>query len=1079
VGQSLALPDFFDLLSLKIKNQLALFLQQHPALQETWQRILQGLHQWQKVPLFEKEVLSRFSEEMLADIDFLNRLQKIFAAGSKQTDLFLKLATTYHHSYYAKKELLSLTASCLELIEKAKSQPHLLSLNHLSHYDAGGKEWLANRLIKLKNPPFYKASRETALNNRVYQVLFQSCPHLQELIEGKLLKNKLSSVEAQHILNILNIFREKSPSLISEKAPLLFKSFKKIHRQLGQDTFILVSNPSSYQKGSDAQTCLSFFQLLLKISPFANYVQTILKDFYSTEIDLTTALQNLKEYQNKLNQEKHPQRELAKLLQAFQGEEENSLVSYPLSQTELEKIGAEYQQVLLKGQELQKASMNELAQLIDNIQEKCRVRRLQQTQPNQGLISDAEKIELIAIARQALSIHFNIYPYDTQIFILLALLNHPSLYKGRIAQVKTGEGKSTLVALLTFYHACQGYFVDIITSSPYLARRDSQKYSDFFRLFNLTTSHICVEQPTQSHFNGQIIFGTRSDFQFALMREDVFDSRAMFSRRDQQLLPRPAEIVIVDEVDNLFMDSALSSARIALPRRIQLNWVYRPILEFVKGKKLSKPLEMSTGQYLALIQELKAYLTQRFQQEYSQYASYLSDGQLKIWLESAYQALYHIVENRDYVIKSAKEADARHKNSAAVIIVDQKNTGRLLEGCRWQRGLHEFLEAKHDLPIETESLTPASISTSVFFNSYAFVYGLTGTIGEDVERKELEATYQIDTFDAPPHRPNQRQIYPPKFIRVESEFFPSLLEDIRLMQQANRPTLILFETIEESAQFALYLKEQHIDHQTLNERQPTHEDFIIAQAGKSNKVLVATNTAGRGTDIALDPISLKNGGLHVIFAFYPENKRVEMQGFGRAGRQGQPGSGRMIVMIDQAMVEDPSAPDDEIEYSLLRKRKAQIEKYSNQRLKSIETAQINHNYLTDFYRQLRTWRQEIASISLMDMQEELIKVSSQGENLQTPKLILSLFIAFKKKLETQILLDWAEYFYGELDSIFEATHLHPLGIFMSFAEAYRFQVKSLFKEQEKLWKIYLEQPKQSLGHYICEQMQGEPLSPLQ
>ncbi|KAF2077753.1 hypothetical protein CYY_000940 [Polysphondylium violaceum] len=218
-------------------------------------------------------------------------------------------------------------------------------------------------------------------------------------------------------------------------------------------------------------------------------------------------------------------------------------------------------------------------------------------------------------------------------------------------------------------------------------------------------------------------------------------------------------------------------------------------------------------------------------------------------------------------------------------------------GSRFSDGLHEFIEVKHGLLPERDTLTAAAISHPSFFAMYNTIFGLTGTCGEDNERKELQQIYHVDTFDVPSYLALKR-------IKMESLMFPDaqeyqqrIVQEIKEMLALSRPVLLLLPTINDSHVFSqLVQKEEGIHRvQLLNEMQMENEEVIITRAGEPKTLTIATNTAGRGTDIKLTSEALAAGGLHVIFGFYPTNIRVEMQGLGRSGRQGQPGSCRLII----------------------------------------------------------------------------------------------------------------------------------------------------------------------------------------
>jgi preprotein translocase subunit SecA len=621
--------------------------------------------------------------------------------------------------------------------------------------------------------------------------------------------------------------------------------------------------------------------------------------------------------------------------------------------------------------------------------------------------------------------------------VILGMLSHPAELKGRLAQVRTGEGKSTIVTLLAFVHACQGKAVDIVSSSRYLARRDAEKYAPFFQAFHIDTSHICVDHPSDAHFRGQILYGTNTDFEFAWMRDQMRATQQRMLLRNGQMQPRPFNVVIVDEVDNLFIDCALNSARIGIPSPERREWVFAPILNFVNDHKeeldvafkkdeeissllipyqLVAPLRNALGQIQGNAHDLKT----------------ISDQQLLKWLRSAWEALDQLQERTAYVIKKQKVDDPFEESRLRdeIVIVDWRNTGRLNEKSRWQNGVHEFLEVKHGLRVQEGSMTSAALCHPIYFNYYQNIYGLTGTLGSKLERDEIEKTYNIDSFDAPPHRKNLRQQLAPLLVSDPSEYHRLIVQEIQAIQEQGRPILLLCETIQASIDLSKHLTTKGIFHQVLNEEQTASEDYILSKAGEARAVTVATNTAGRGTDIILNPQSRENGGMHLLFTFFPEEERVEKQGFGRSARQGQPGSCRMIIQTDKTLE------------LLLAERTASIPRKSELRMKRISHEKKHDVLLSSFWLQLREfynspsdrftlqtiekWLRDTrsripAGIDLAAI-EELVRTAQDSHRALT---IDNQFAKTAKNLLGALAEQyWAYFFYDKLSGSDHVEHLH-------------------------------------------------------
>ncbi len=457
-----------------------------------------------------------------------------------------------------------------------------------------------------------------------------------------------------------------------------------------------------------------------------------------------------------------------------------------------------------------------------------------------------------------------------------------------------------------------------------------------------------------------------------------------------------------------------------------------------------------------------------------------------MWTQSAYIAQFRKQLDIDYVVK--KEAAKQGiPAKESIVIVDRANSGRLQEGSRWHGGLHEFLELKHDLQIRAESHTPASMSHSTYFGCYQKLFGLTGTIGSKEERREIEELYGVTTFDVPPNLPRQFAQLPSKIAHA-NQLHAALLAEIREMQQKNRPTLLLLPTIEETDHLSQYLTQHAVRHHLLNEQQVVSEDRVIAMAGRPSQVTIATNTAGRGTDITLKPQSLRNGGLHVVFAFYPENDRVENQGFGRAARQGQPGTGRFLLSRgDAAVIKSAGAfgprffeLDPEIQFEHLRSTRAsRVAALSKERKARAIIERVQHEILERFYEHMHRWDQSLDTSSLQSVAiyagalglqggevttSETLLMSTPSSSLSAPedlqravqKSLLQLWDA-KERLKAHLQHVWAQHFYEKLHDL--ASHYAVSG----FEEGeIRVQLDKLYQQMSPAWTRYFDQPIKSL-----------------
>jgi len=613
---------------------------------------------------------------------------------------------------------------------------------------------------------------------------------------------------------------------------------------------------------------------------------------------------------------------------------------------------------------------------------------------NSRFIADhaAAKHHIISILAETIRRQFNILPYSTQILSLLALINTPDQLKGRIGQIKTGEGKSTIIAMLAAFMGCQGLFVDVVTSSGYLAIRDCKKYQAFFNYLGMAASHINREKPKQKHFHAQIIFGTNTDFEFAFLRDGLYNMQLRYSRRfDGELIKRTFEAVIVDEVDNFFLDTALSSAQMGIRDHSDLTWVYPPIWEFVSDQ----PEDVAVTPQL--IQALRQFMQQKLLESQQKQLTQFKDEHLQRWFNSAHTACFKKKLEQDYLVQPKKD----DPNTLEVTIVDYANTGRINAGCQWQHGIHQFLQLKHHLALAPPTKTAASIPHSAYFNLYQYIIlGLTGTMGEAIERKEIQEIYKVGSFDVPPNIPGQRKRASDFILNTVQDKWAKIVEQLLELKKQKLPVLVLFKTIKESNLFSQYLSQQGIKHQLLNETQRESEDYLVDQAGEPGVITIATNTAGRGTDIRLAPESKKAGGLQLIFTFYPDNLRVEGQGFGRAGRQGQPGKCWMVLSKEDENIKSSKLMSSMLAWDLF------CELGQNEHLvfalESVST--FSFEYMSAMHYLLNSLRKEYTPSNILPCWEKVYECYSQVKGSlvvldEASKIGSSLYACYQNTLE--------------------------------------------------------------------------------
>lgn len=518
-------------------------------------------------------------------------------------------------------------------------------------------------------------------------------------------------------------------------------------------------------------------------------------------------------------------------------------------------------------------------------------------------------LKLIAILRLAIYIKFRKYLNSAQVLSVLSAFCYPKA----LAQIKTGQGKTFIATLLAFVLSMRNKTGQIISSDRELASRDQMALYDFFKIFGVHTSHICENNPKPMKFQGKILYGTGNDFKFAIMRERLCFT-SLFPEKRVPGEKRQFDYVIIDESDNLTIDTSENDARIGYPMENLNDWVYPPIFLFVK-ERISKDEEDKLS-LAATLQDLKEYLSQYLGGKFAARTLQIPEKNLKKWLKSAHTALYLREEKNHYVIGKIKESEKK-----GILIVDADNTGRIMHGCRWSDGIHEFVEVKHGFQPETEILTPISLSNAVFYTHYQTIYGFSGTLGSRYDREEIKEIYGLESFDIPTYQPPRRIDLPTIIVATREEYWAAVLNEIDEIRRAGRPILVLCQTIWVTEEIDARLRARGIICGLINEIQNTPEKEILACAGDPASVTIATNTAGRGTDVILNGESKENGGLHSLLTFHPETLRVEYQNRGRAGRQDDPGSSRIIICLEDLKITGiEQIPLNRIEFILNERR---------------------------------------------------------------------------------------------------------------------------------------------------------------
>lgn len=497
------------------------------------------------------------------------------------------------------------------------------------------------------------------------------------------------------------------------------------------------------------------------------------------------------------------------------------------------------------------------------------------TRYNKGERLDALLPEVFALVREASRRVLGMRHYDVQ------LLGGIVLHQGKIAEMKTGEGKTLIATLPATLNALTGKGVHIVTVNDYLAKRDAEWMGKLYAFLGLSCGvivHGLTEDERKDAYYADITYGTNNEFAFDFLRDNMKYAK-------EQLVQRPLEYAIVDEVDSILIDEARTPLIISGPSDIssslytQLNAVAKQLHEnndFTLDEKNKTILFTEEG--IANIENL-LQIDNLFEPKYITYQHHILQ---------ALRALHLYKKDVDYIVADGK-----------VIIVDEF-TGRLMEGRRFGDGLHQAIEAKEDVKIEAENQTLASITFQKYFLLYNKLSGMTGTA--DTEAVEFQQIYALDVIVIPTNKPLMRLDAPDIIFRTKKEKYNAIVDTIVQLHQEGKPVLVGTASIESSELVSSLLQKKRIPHNVLNAKYHEKEAEIIACAGEKGRVTIATNMAGRGTDIVLGEGVLSLGGLHILGTERHESRRIDNQLRGRAGRQGDPGFTQFYLSLEDDLM---------------------------------------------------------------------------------------------------------------------------------------------------------------------------------
>ena len=455
------------------------------------------------------------------------------------------------------------------------------------------------------------------------------------------------------------------------------------------------------------------------------------------------------------------------------------------------------------------------------------------------------------------------------------------LHQGRIAEMKTGEGKTLVATLPAYLNALSGNGVHIITVNDYLAKRDMEWMSQIYNFLGLTTGvivHELTNDQRREAYCSDITYGTNNEFGFDYLRDNMVIYK-------EERVQRQLNFCIVDEVDSILIDEARTPLIISGAGEKSTEF-YKVADYFVKTLREEEDYTIDEEANAVMLTDSGVEKAERAF-KLDNYAD-ADNMALQHYVTQALKANYSMRRDKDYMVKDGE-----------VIIVDEF-TGRLMEGRRYSDGLHQAIEAKEGVKIARESKTLATITFQNYFRMYNKLSGMTGTAL--TEENEFREIYGLDVIVVPTHRPVQRVDNADLVFKNEKGKFNAIVEDIIETHKTGQPILVGTVSIEKSEELSKILKKRGISHQVLNAKYHEQEAEIISHAGELGMVTIATNMAGRGTDIKLGEGVVEVGGLKIIGTARHESRRIDNQLRGRSGRQGDPGSSTFYISLDDDLM---------------------------------------------------------------------------------------------------------------------------------------------------------------------------------
>ena len=447
--------------------------------------------------------------------------------------------------------------------------------------------------------------------------------------------------------------------------------------------------------------------------------------------------------------------------------------------------------------------------------------------------------------------------------------------------MKTGEGKTLVATLPVVLNALSGRGVHVVTVNDYLARRDAEWMGRLYTFLGLTVGvivHGLSDAERQAAYGADVTYGTNNEFGFDYLRDNM-----KFYKH--QLVQRPLNYAIVDEVDSILIDEARTPLIISGPGEKSTS-MYGRINAIVPKLLRDDHFSIDEKARTVVLTDDGVMHCEEILNVPNLFDA--ANITLQHHILQALRAHYLFTRDDHYIVKDGQ-----------VVIVDEF-TGRLMPGRRFSDGLHQALEAKEGVKVEAENQTLASITFQNFFRMYEKLAGMTGTA--DTEAVEFQQIYGLEVVVAPPNKAMIRKDFPDVILKTQKEKYEAIVEEIRELHTKGQPVLVGTTSIEKSEYISELLKKKRVPHEVLNAKYHEKEAEIVSQAGQKGRVTIATNMAGRGTDIVLGEGVRELGGLHILGSERHESRRIDNQLRGRAGRQGDPGSSRFYLALDDTLM---------------------------------------------------------------------------------------------------------------------------------------------------------------------------------